>query len=82
VEGTGLVLLEQVILLRHLLLLLGVWEVVAEVGGTVVDWHSQELGIASVGSYVAVHQEDLCGPSPMLGECFLQCLRLRSLRVP
>jgi hypothetical protein len=93
--GTGLVLLEQVTRLPHLRLLLllrylpclrlrllGTWVVAVAVDGTVVDWHSQGPGIANVGySYAAVRQGGLHGPSPMLSEYFLRCLRRRSLHV-
>jgi hypothetical protein len=94
--GIGLVLPEQVTRLPHLCLLLllrylphlrlcllGVWVVAVVVDGMVVDWRSQGPGIANVGClYAAVRQEGLCGPSPMLSECFLQCLCRRSLHVP
>jgi hypothetical protein len=98
VAGTGLVLPEQVTHLLHLRLLLllcylprlclhlrllGVWVVVVAVDGMVVNWRSQGPGIANMGClYVAVRQEGLRGLSPMLGECFLQCLHLHSSCVP
>jgi hypothetical protein len=57
--------------------------VVVAVDEMAVGWRSQVPGIASVGYLcAAVRQEGLRGPSPMLSECFLWCLRLHSLRAP
>jgi hypothetical protein len=82
---TGLVLLEQVVLLLHLLLLhlclppQGIGAVVAVVDETVVSWRFQGCGIANVGwSYSVVHLEGLRGLSLVLFECFLLYLRLHS----
>jgi hypothetical protein len=85
VEETGLVLLVRVILLclLHRLLLQDVWEVVVVVGGMVVGLYFQGSGIANKECLCfVVRLEGLRGPSPVLGECFLRCLRLHSLRVP